>query len=121
MIVEGVEVPGAICACGARLHAVSNFDGTDWLWVDENEQMLVDRSPEGYREDPKGWWERLLATDVAAYSDTVARAALGMLGWTHMHGPKKSDPFTGEVPRCHGMPMRLTPNGWRCRETKHDG
>lgn len=119
MIVEGVEIPGAECSCGARLHAVPSGDGDDWLWVDESGQLLVDRHPEGYHDDPKGWWDRLARANVAAYSDWSSRFALGMTGWTHRHTPAKPDPWTGPLPprcECSGyVPMRLTPNGWACR------
>jgi hypothetical protein len=122
VIVEGVMIPDATCSCGARLRAVPNWDGSDWLWVDEDGHQLVDRSPDGYRDDPKGWWERLARENIAAYSDLSAREALGMLGWTHGHRPVKQDPWTGgDVPRCCDMPMRLTPRGWVCRERVHEG
>lgn len=117
MIVAGVEIPGATCKCGARLHAVPSNDGTDWLWLDEQGQLYVDRHPEGYLDDPKGWWDRLATENIAAYSDWSARFALGMTGWTHMHRPTLvHGSACVEVPRCCDMPMRLTPRGWVCRE-----
>jgi hypothetical protein len=120
MIVEGVTIPGATCECGERLHAVTNWDGSDWVWVDEQGQHLVDRHPEGYNEDPKGWWERLAAENIAAYSDWSARFALGMTGWTHSHRPTHPDPWTGPPPpTCCEMVMRLTPRGWVCRMATH--
>lgn len=116
MIVEGIEIPGAECSCGARLHASPSGSGDDWVWVDEDGQMLVSRHPPGYSEDPKGWWERLARENTAAYSIASARFALGMTGWLHRHTPTYPDPWTGgDVLRCCDMPMRLTPHGWVCR------
>jgi hypothetical protein len=112
-------IPAATCSCGARLHATSNHDGNDWVWVDDEGQSLVSRHPPGYSEDPKGWWDRLARENIAAYSDWSARFALGMTGWLHLHTPTHPDRFVGDVPWCCEMPMRLTPRGWVCREMTH--
>lgn len=109
----------AVCDCGEVVHAVANEALDDWTWVDAQGRVVVDRSPEGYADDPRGWWARLAAENIAAYSDLSAREGLGMLGWTHVHRPAVMEPFEGDVPRCCGMPMRFAPSGWRCRETKH--
>lgn len=112
-------IPPAVCKCGAALHAVASPDLNDWHWLDDSGEMLVDRAPEGYHDDPKGWWARLADDDIALYSALTAREALGMLGWTHRHQPLPVGGFKGPVPYCCGMPMRLAPRGWVCRETKH--
>lgn len=114
-----VELPGAVCACGARLHAVPHPDLNEWVYLDENSKLFVDRTPDGYREDPSGWWARLATEDIAAYSDLSAQFALGMVSWSHTHRPVRSDPFTGWVLWCCDMPMRLAPRGWVCRVTAH--
>jgi hypothetical protein len=109
-------LPGATCDCGAVLH-VEPCGSDDWSWHDEDGRMLVDRSPAGYNEDPKGWWARLAATDPATYSDLLCRWTLGYLGWWHGHGPATPEPWTGPpAPTCCAMPMRLSPRGWVCRE-----
>jgi len=109
----------ALCECGAELRRVP-AGPDDWKWVDEEGMTLVDTSPAEYRADPRGFWERLAATNIAAYSDLSARAKRGMLGWTHGHRPISVPPYEGPPPPwCCEMPMRLTPSGWRCRETKH--
>lgn len=107
--------PAATCDCGARLHAEAAWNGDDWVWLDEDGRSLVDLAPEEYRRDPKAWWDNLARSDIATYSALSARHALGMLGWTHHHRPATVDPFPDPVPESCGMPMRLTPRGWRCR------
>lgn len=106
----------ATCDCGAALHAIPARPD-DWQWVDADGLSLIDTSPPGYREDPRGWWQQLAQADIAAYSALSARAHLGMLGWTHGHRPAHQEPYPGDVPSCCGMPMRLVPRGWVCRET----
>lgn len=108
------EPSPARCDCGAVLHAVPAGD-RDWLWVDDAGHAIIDEAPEGYRADPKGWWERLARDDIAAYSALAARQALGMLGWVHVHRPAVQEPYSGPVPYCCGMPMRAIPVGWECR------
>lgn len=91
----------------------------DWDWIDVEGRTIVDRSPPGYAEDPRGWWERLARENIAAYSDLSCREALGTLGWTHRHWPAHAEPYEGDVPWCCEEPMRLAPRGWTCRVTRH--
>lgn len=104
----------ARCDCGATVTAAPAGD-RDWTWVDADGKSVIDRSPPGYREDPKGWWERLAREDIAAYSDLSARVHLGHHSWTHVHRPAEQEPYTGPVPECCDMPMRAIPAGWECR------
>jgi hypothetical protein len=104
----------AVCDCGETVHAEAARD--EWMWVDAAGRRIVDTAPAGYREDPRLWWETLAATDIAAYSALLCRADLGMLPLAHIHRPAFCRPFAGDVPVCCEMPMRLTPQGWVCRE-----
>jgi hypothetical protein len=115
-------IPTYVCDCGTEVHAVPQ-GGFDWSWYDREGNCIVDTSPEGYRDDPKGWWERLARDNIAAYSALSCREALGMLGWTHMHRPSLKSEEGGpgvrlhEVPFCCESPMRWVPLGWQCRES----
>lgn len=109
--------PGATCDCGARLHARPSGE-RDWSWHDGEGRALVDLSPPGYRDDPRGWWARLAQEDIAAYSAMTCRADLGLLQWSHRHRPARGPATADPIPWCCEEPMRAIPAGWECRVSR---
>lgn len=113
-----ITLPSGVCDCGVVLHAVPA--GDEWTYADENGKTRVDTSPQALRDDPKGWWERLAAEDIATYSRLSAAVSLGHFSWIHVHrqapGSSVGGPY--DVPFCHERPMQYVPDGWRCRVNK---
>lgn len=103
------------CRCGAKLHAVPA--GDEWGYADEDGRTCVNTAPQAYRDDPKGWWDTLAATNIALYASLSARVNLGMFAWSHTHHRILNSGVGGpyDVPECHEMPMQYVPSGWRCR------
>lgn len=81
----------------------------------------MDTAPEGYRVDPKGWWDRLAEEDIGAYSNLKAVMDLKGYIWIHWHTSGHHEPDldlnwdTRLPPECHGQPMYAAPHGWECR------
>lgn len=102
-------------ACGVPLTHKWTADGRDFTDVGPDGMPGTDHAPPGYHEDPKGWWDRLAASDPATYSVLSATAGLGCLFW-HAHRPVAVTAPVNDVPTCCGWPMRATRDGWLCRE-----
>jgi hypothetical protein len=106
--------------CGEILTIRRNTLINDWEYVGADGFTTAYTGPPEYREDPAGFWERLAATNMGAYSALTAREKLGMLGWWHTHTPGRAvgDPVVAVVPETCGQPMWASPDGWVCRVHK---
>lgn len=112
-----------VCSCGEPLRRRWDHTGLDSYWVDSF-GTLTTTNDEGaaYLADPKGFIDRLIATDMPRYSLLRCQIDLGMFPPRHGHYPVSCGGLSHdggiEVPWCHQQPMQATRDGWRCR-TQH--
>lgn len=103
-----------VCACGDPLERLPQAD--EWFY----RSSATGNSGESSLPEPleRLGWEELARQDPGLYSVLSAREALGMLYSRHNHHPvacgEHEHPL--EVPECCNWPMRLTPQGWVCRQ-----
>lgn len=103
-----------VCSCGDPLERLPQ--GDEWYY----RSTVTGNTQEATLPEPlqRLGWEGLAQQDIGLYSMLTAREALGMLYHRHNHRPvpcgEHEHPV--EVPECCDWPMRLTPQGWVCRQ-----
>lgn len=110
-----------VCDCGDPLTFNYTADGLDHYWTGPDGQVVVSLAPAEWHRDPKGFFDRLIEHNPAAYSRISAAYNLGHWPPRHAHRPVSCAHLPHDAaapPECHDWPMQRVRDGWRCRIAK---